>query len=150
MISHTLRAFGALSVALLIAACSRRAPGPVPDAGPPTVMREMRGLWVATVRNIDWPSDTSRTADEQRAELDLSSWKVALNGAEPVQARTLRQFAETFGPAGFRESAFYPCYGLAEATLMVSGGERETSPVARAFDPARQRPIRPAMPDQPR
>jgi acyl-CoA synthetase (AMP-forming)/AMP-acid ligase II len=77
-----------------------------------------------------------KVTPEQRAELDLSSWKVALNGAEPVQARTLRQFAEAFGPAGFRESAFYPCYGLAEATLMVSGGERETSPVARAFDPA--------------
>ncbi|MEU7055957.1 fatty acyl-AMP ligase [Streptomyces sp. NPDC046197] len=54
--------------------------------------------------------------------LDLSSWKVAFNGAEPVRAATLRRFTETFGAAGFRRAAFYPCYGLAEATLMVTGG----------------------------
>ncbi|MEU6091910.1 fatty acyl-AMP ligase [Streptomyces sp. NPDC047085] len=54
--------------------------------------------------------------------LDLSSWKVAFNGAEPVRPATLRRFADTFAPAGFRREAFYPCYGLAEATLMVTGG----------------------------
>lgn len=69
MIPRTNRAFAALSVALVVASCSRRATGPVPDPGPPAVMREMRGLWVATVRNIDWPSDTSLDAEEQRAEL---------------------------------------------------------------------------------
>ncbi|HYH46802.1 MAG TPA: fatty acyl-AMP ligase, partial [Thermoanaerobaculia bacterium] len=56
-------------------------------------------------------------------ELDLSSWRLAFNGAEPVRAATLARFAETFGPCGFRREAFYPCYGLAEATLFVSGGE---------------------------
>ncbi len=59
---------------------------------------------------------------EQRATLDLSSWTVAFNGAEPVRAETLEQFAETFAPCGFRREAFYPCFGLAEATLIVSGG----------------------------
>ncbi|MET9382597.1 fatty acyl-AMP ligase [Streptomyces sp. NPDC002928] len=54
--------------------------------------------------------------------LDLGSWKVAFNGAEPVRAATLRRFTETFGQAGFRRAAFYPCYGLAEGTLMVTGG----------------------------
>lgn len=54
--------------------------------------------------------------------LDLGSWKVAFNGAEPVRAATLRRFADTFGAAGFRREALYPCYGLAEATLMVTGG----------------------------
>ncbi|MFI1534798.1 fatty acyl-AMP ligase [Streptomyces anandii] len=61
--------------------------------------------------------------------LDLSSWKVAFNGAEPVRAATLRRFADTFAPAGFARRALYPCYGLAEATLMVTGGSVHTEPV---------------------
>ncbi|WP_406208676.1 fatty acyl-AMP ligase [Streptomyces sp. NBC_01017] len=60
--------------------------------------------------------------------LDLSSWRVAFNGAEPVRAATLRRFTETFAPAGFRREALYPCYGLAEATLMVTGGTVHTPP----------------------
>jgi FkbH-like protein len=56
-------------------------------------------------------------------QLDLTSWQVAFNGAEPVRPRTLRRFAEAFAPAGFRPGSFYPAYGLAEATLMVSGPE---------------------------
>ncbi|RKH21367.1 LLM class flavin-dependent oxidoreductase [Corallococcus sp. CA047B] len=54
--------------------------------------------------------------------LDLSRWTVAFNGAEPTRAETLRRFTETFAPRGFRPQAFYPCYGLAEATLIVTGG----------------------------
>ncbi|MCX4767466.1 fatty acyl-AMP ligase [Streptomyces sp. NBC_01275] len=61
--------------------------------------------------------------------LDLGSWKVAFNGAEPVRAATLRRFAETFAPAGFRREALYPCYGLAEATLLVTGGTVGAPPV---------------------
>ncbi|MDW6064737.1 fatty acyl-AMP ligase [Streptomyces sp. FXJ1.4098] len=53
--------------------------------------------------------------------LDLGPWRVAFNGAEPVRAATLRRFCDTFAAAGFRREAFLPCYGLAEATLMVSG-----------------------------
>lgn len=66
--------------------------------------------------------------------LDLSSWKVAFNGAEPVRAATLRRFTGTFAPAGFRREAFYPCYGLAEATVMVTGGAVGTAPVLLAAD----------------
>jgi FkbH-like protein len=58
------------------------------------------------------------------AALDLSCWQVAFNGAEPVRSETLRRFAETFAPCGFRPEAFYPCYGLAEATLFVTGSGR--------------------------
>ncbi len=58
---------------------------------------------------------------EQRATLDLSSWSVAFNGAEPIRQETLEKFAHTFAECGFRQEAFYPCYGMAEATLMVSG-----------------------------
>ncbi|MBE9034041.1 non-ribosomal peptide synthetase [aff. Roholtiella sp. LEGE 12411] len=58
---------------------------------------------------------------EQRSTLDLSSWNVAFNGAEPIRHETLEKFAATFAECGFRPEAFYPCYGMAEATLMVSG-----------------------------
>ena len=61
---------------------------------------------------------------EQRAVLDLSHWNVAFNGAEPIQYDTLERFALTFAPCGFRRAAWFPCYGLAEATLFVSGGVR--------------------------
>ena len=71
------------------------------------------------------------TTPEQRDGLDLSCWKVAFNGAEPVRAETLERFAEAFAPYGFRPSAFYPCYGLAEATLIVSGGVRGGPPVLK-------------------
>src|ERR1051326_626697 len=59
--------------------------------------------------------------DEQRATLDLSSWRVAFNGSEPVRHESLERFAETFADCGFQRDAFQPCYGLAEATLLVSG-----------------------------
>ncbi|MCP4993782.1 MAG: AMP-binding protein [Gammaproteobacteria bacterium] len=65
---------------------------------------------------------------EQRIALDLSSWQVACNGAEPIRAETLQRFAETFAECGFNRTAFYPCYGLAEATLLVSGGLRTKPP----------------------
>ena len=64
-----------------------------------------------------------RITDEQKAGLDLSAWRVAFNGAEPVRAETMERFAAAFASCGFRREAFYPCYGLAEATLFVSGGE---------------------------
>ncbi|MEU3980760.1 fatty acyl-AMP ligase [Streptomyces sp. NPDC026672] len=67
-------------------------------------------------------------------ELDLSAWKVAFNGAEPVRAATLRRFTETFAPAGFRDTALYPCYGLAEATLMVTGATAGAPPTLLAAD----------------
>ncbi|WP_437811936.1 amino acid adenylation domain-containing protein [Sorangium sp. So ce1078] len=73
---------------------------------------------------------------DQREGLDLGSWQVAFNGAEPIRAATLDRFAEAFAPAGFRRAAFYPCYGLAEATLLVSGGAADAPPIVRAVDRA--------------
>lgn len=58
----------------------------------------------------------------ERAPLDLGSWRLALNGSEPVRQRTMAEFARKFAAKGFRASAFFPCYGLAESTLFVSGG----------------------------
>ena len=77
-----------------------------------------------------------KTTPEQRATLDLSSWTLAFNGAEPVRAETIDAFCEAFAPCGFRREAFYPCYGLAESTLMVTGGMKFEPPVVRSFDAA--------------
>jgi len=75
-----------------------------------------------------------RITPEQRATLDLSRWKVAFNGAEPVRNDTIEKFTEMFAPCGFNPEAFYPCYGLAEATLIVSGGFVPDPPEIRSFD----------------
>ncbi|MEM7050244.1 MAG: amino acid adenylation domain-containing protein [Acidobacteriota bacterium] len=77
-----------------------------------------------------------RIPPEERAGLDLSSWRVAFNGAEPVRADTLDAFAEAFAPVGFDRSAFFPCYGLAESTLFVSGGRAGSGARVASFDPA--------------
>ncbi|MGH8075975.1 MAG: condensation domain-containing protein, partial [Lysobacter sp.] len=65
-----------------------------------------------------------RGAPEELARLDLSHWSMALNGAEPIRPETLTRFSDKYAPCGFDERAFYPGYGLAEATLFVSGGGR--------------------------
>src|SRR5262249_8420741 len=70
----------------------------------------------------------------QKEQLDLSSWRVAYNGAEPVRARTMELFAEAFEPCGFRRGAFHPCYGLAESTLLVAVNAKADSPVVKNFD----------------
>lgn len=72
--------------------------------------------------NFAWELCVQRVKPADRARLDLRTWRVAFNGAEPVRAASMARFAETFAACGFRPEAFYPCYGLAEATLMVSGG----------------------------
>ena len=63
--------------------------------------------------------------------VELSCWKLALNGAEPVQADTIARFTRTFAPYGFDPGAMYAGYGLAEATLQVSGGVRGQGPSIR-------------------
>jgi len=68
---------------------------------------------------------------EQKELLDLSSWEVAFNGAEPVYHKTLDQFADYFAPRGFRRKAFLPCYGLAESTLMVTGAHKNRTPLVQ-------------------
>ncbi|HEX5886615.1 MAG TPA: fatty acyl-AMP ligase [Pyrinomonadaceae bacterium] len=67
--------------------------------------------------------------DEQRAALDLSSWRVAYNGAEPIRSETLTTFYRTFRDCGFRWKSFYPVYGLAESTLVVTSRRRSHQPV---------------------
>lgn len=75
-----------------------------------------------------------RISPEQRQTLNLSSWRIALTGAEPIRGQTIDQFTQTFAECGFQAESFYPCYGLAEATLMVTGSEAEARPVMQDFN----------------
>ncbi|MCP4702426.1 MAG: AMP-binding protein [Gammaproteobacteria bacterium] len=86
--------------------------------------------------NFAYDLCVKRITPEQRAGLDLSCWEVAFNGAEPVSAATLDRFTAAFAPCGFRREAFYPCYGMAEATLFVSGGNNITAPAVQKAESA--------------
>ncbi|MEQ8836983.1 MAG: AMP-binding protein, partial [Lacipirellulaceae bacterium] len=86
------------------------------------------GASISGAPNFAYDLCVEKTTPEQRAGLDLSGWELAFCGAEPVDPATLNRFAEAFEPHGFRREAFYPCYGLAESTLMVTGGYREKQP----------------------
>lgn len=77
-----------------------------------------------------------KITSSELVNLDLSSWEVAFNGAEPIRAETLERFATKFAACGFRKEAFYPCYGMAETTLLVTGGIKENLPVLRTVDAA--------------
>ena len=82
--------------------------------------------------NFAYDLCVQKIREEQIDGLDLRSWQLAFNGAEPVRSDTMARFAARFGRAGFRASAFYPCYGMAEATLFVSGAAGDAAP-ARPF-----------------
>ncbi|MFS8200178.1 fatty acyl-AMP ligase [Streptomyces sp. CWNU-52B] len=85
-------------------------------------MIEKHGVTVSGGPDFAYAMCVREVADEQVEKLDLSGWRVAVNGAEPVRETTLRAFARKFAPAGLRPEALYPAYGLAEATLLVAGG----------------------------
>jgi acyl-CoA synthetase (AMP-forming)/AMP-acid ligase II len=108
------------------------------------LQRPFRGLraisrYRATISggpNFAYELCIKKVSDAQKSTLDLSSWSMAFSGAEPVRSSTLDRFAEAFAPCGFRREAFYPCYGLAEATLAVSGGKRAEPPRVRRVERA--------------
>ncbi|MDB5611694.1 MAG: LongchainfattyacidCoA ligase [Bradyrhizobium sp.] len=74
--------------------------------------------------NFGYDLCVSRYRADQMQGIDLSSWKVALNGAEPVHAETIKGFSETFAGHGFNPGTAFPAYGMAEATLLIAGGHR--------------------------
>lgn len=82
--------------------------------------------------NFAYDLCVNKTTPEQRENLDLSSWEIAYNGSEPIRAETLERFVTTFAPYGLRQTALYPCYGMAETTLLVSGGLKTLPPVLRS------------------
>lgn len=125
---------------------------------PPAAVVQDPFRWLAAVSR--YRADTSggpnfaydlcvqRVSPERRAALDLSDWSIAGIGSEPVQPATMAAFAEAFAPAGFRPEAFYPCYGLAEGTLFVTGGAKGDTPVvfpasATALEDGRAEPAGP-------
>jgi acyl-CoA synthetase (AMP-forming)/AMP-acid ligase II len=83
--------------------------------------------------NFAYDLCVQRVTPEQKATLDLSNWTAAVLGAEPISAQSIARFTEAFAACGFRPEAFYPCYGLAESTLLVTGGSRWARPVMRGF-----------------
>jgi malonyl CoA-acyl carrier protein transacylase len=83
--------------------------------------------------NFAYDLCVNQITPEQLETLDLSSWEVAFNGAELVRAESLKRFANHFAPCGFRYEAFYPCYGMAETTLIVSGGVKTAPPVIQTI-----------------
>ena len=109
---------------------------------PPTSFLQNPARWLAAISrysattsggpNFAYEFCCNRITAEQKANLDLSSWRVAFSGAEPVRTQSLERFATEFHDCGFRASAFVPCYGLAESTLFVSGGITSTGPVIQA------------------
>lgn len=98
----------------------------------PTAVLQQPSRWLAAISrwrvtssggpNFGYEMCLRRPPGEDSGPLDLSSWRVAYNGSEPVSAATIDSFCARFAAAGFSPRAFYPCYGLAEATLMVTGG----------------------------
>ncbi|MFW5810402.1 MAG: fatty acyl-AMP ligase, partial [Thermodesulfobacteriota bacterium] len=84
--------------------------------------------------NFAYDLCTRRVSAGQKALLDLSCWKIAFNGSEPISADTLNRFTESFAECGFRRETFFPCYGLAEATLMVSGSGKTDPPTQVAVE----------------
>ncbi|MDF5732675.1 MAG: AMP-binding protein, partial [Rhizonema sp. PD38] len=100
--------------------------------------------------NFAYDLCVQKITSEQRAILDLSSWEIAFNGAEPIRGETMEQFAATFAECGFRREAFYPCYGMAETTLIVSGGLKVVPPVLLPVQSAAlaQNQVIPASPQE--
>jgi acyl-CoA synthetase (AMP-forming)/AMP-acid ligase II len=101
--------------------------------------------WLRTISRTDAPTMSGgpnfsyeacarRVTPEERETLDLSRWVLAYNGSEVVRAETLDRFARAFAGCGFRRESFYPCYGLAEAALIVTGGDPTTAPTVRVVD----------------
>ncbi|SEI05611.1 Acyl transferase domain-containing protein [Rheinheimera pacifica] len=70
--------------------------------------------------NFAWKLCVDKITDEELEGIDLSNWRVAFNGSEPINAQTLNEFTKRFAPYGFKSNAHLPCYGMAEATLMIT------------------------------
>ncbi|MGD1856297.1 MAG: fatty acyl-AMP ligase [Leptolyngbyaceae cyanobacterium] len=84
--------------------------------------------------NFAYERCVEKIKPEQCAGLDLSRWSVAFTGAEPLRMATLERFANRFAEYGFRSEAFYPCYGMAESTLMITGGDHTRAPKQLTVD----------------
>lgn len=96
-------------------------------------MLSQTGCTISGGPNFAYDLCVEKVTAEQKTTLDLSRWALAFNGAEPVRADTIDRFSKAFAECGFRREAFYPCYGLAEATLIVTGGYKQSPPAIKSF-----------------
>jgi acyl transferase domain-containing protein/acyl-CoA synthetase (AMP-forming)/AMP-acid ligase II/pimeloyl-ACP methyl ester carboxylesterase len=87
--------------------------------------------------NFAYDLCVSQITEAQKANLDLSCWRLAFTGAEPVRADTIMRFSDYFASCGFRQQVFYPCYGMAESTLIITGGDKQVAPIFRDFNQAK-------------
>jgi 8-amino-7-oxononanoate synthase len=86
--------------------------------------------------NFAYDLCAERVTDDERAALDLSRWRIVINGAEPVRADTMNRFVAAFEPHGFRRKCFMPCYGLAEVTLFAAAARGLSAPTVLRVDRA--------------
>ncbi|MEC7564215.1 MAG: aminotransferase class I/II-fold pyridoxal phosphate-dependent enzyme [Planctomycetota bacterium] len=84
--------------------------------------------------NFAYDLCTQHITEEEMEGLDLSQWAIAYNGAEPIRSSSLEAFSRKFESVGFQAKAMYPCYGMAETTLIVTGKVRSEKPTLKAFD----------------
>jgi acyl-CoA synthetase (AMP-forming)/AMP-acid ligase II len=105
---------------------------------------------VAVSPNFGFDLCVERYRADQMAGVDLACWRLALNGAAPVHAATIRRFAATFAPHGFAADAFYPAYGMAEATVLIAAGRRGAGAALRPLSRAGLQWDRVAPPRDPR
>lgn len=89
---------------------------------------------IAGAPNFAYALCVGKLTPERAGTLDLSAWRVAFTGAEPVRAATLEAFTTAFAPYGFRREHFHPCYGLAESTLLVTGVPATQGPLTVSLD----------------
>ncbi len=111
---------------------------------PPEVFVARPSVWLRTISryratvspapNFAYGLCVDKITDEEMEGVDLSSWTVALNGAEPVAPGVLRAFQERFGPYGFAAEALTPVYGLSEAALAVTFSDLDTVFTTTRFD----------------
>lgn len=111
--------------------------------GPNTFVRQPL-LWLKAISdyravlaggpNFAYELAAERYSEKRMAGIDLSSWKIALNGADVVREPTLQRFIDAYAPHGYQPSTMLPCYGLAEATLFISGGPVCRVPRVRHVD----------------
>jgi acyl-CoA synthetase (AMP-forming)/AMP-acid ligase II len=93
-----------------------------------------RRCTVSGAPNFAYELCLDKVPDDDLATLDLSCWTLAYSGAEPVRADTLARFSQRFGSCGFQRRSFYPCYGMAETTLFVTGKQRDDPPSTVTID----------------
>lgn len=92
------------------------------------------GVTISGSPNFAYQLCVDKITDDELSGIDLSTWKTAFNGAEPVRPSTIDQFTARFGKVNFDRKAILPCYGMAETTLIVTGGPHKLGPITSWFD----------------